>query len=300
MGYRLVRGSFSLFYQGERHVGSRPDGDSLWFKPDHPARLRNIAGRDADLNGGGFAQLRFEGIDALELHYPGSHHQHAGAAVAARDFLLREAGFGSIVYAPNDDIATSVRDAVPPSLRGHILTRTIDPYGRPVAFVYMGDPPEADGSDVFLRIPRLARSLNAKLMDRGHVYPAYYTARDNMGGLPADLRDHLTALAVAAWNADRGLWPVDRSRGNPRIRNRAELMALAIWPKLYRRLARYFDDGHAGLGNFEAWLRADSGRDDQIILLPIGELGNLHDTFEVSQDRINMVYWPEELMVVPH
>jgi len=77
-------------------------------------------------------------------------------------------------------------------------------------------------------------------------------------------------------------------------------MALAIWPKLYRRLARYFDDGHAGLGNFEAWLRADSGRDDQIILLPIGELGNLHDTFEVSQDRINMVYWPEELMVVPH
>lgn len=300
MGYRLVRGSFALFYQGERHVGSRPDGDSLWFKPDHPARLRDIAGRDADLNGGGFAQLRFEGIDALELHYPGSHHQHAGAAVAARDFLLREAGFGSIAYAPNDDIATSVRDAVPPSLRGHILTRTIDPYGRPVAFVYMGDPPEADGSDVFLRIPRLARSLNAKLMDRGHVYPAYYTARDNMGGLPADLRDHLTALAVAAWNADRGLWPVDRSRGNPRIRNRAELMALAIWPKLYRRLARYFDDGHAGLGNFEAWLRADSGRDDQIILLPIGELGNLHDTFEVSQDRINMVYWPEELMVVPH
>jgi len=209
MGYRLDRGSFSLFYQGERHVGSRPDGDSLWFKPDHPARLRNIAGRDADLNGGGFAQLRFEGIDALELHYPGSHHQHAGAAVAARDFLLREAGFGNIAYAPNDDIATSVRDAVPPSLRGHILIRTIDPYGRPVAFVYVGDPPEADASDVFLRIPRLARSLNAKLMDRGHVYPAYYTARDNMGGLPADLRDHLTALAVAAWNADRGLWPVD-------------------------------------------------------------------------------------------
>ncbi len=39
MSYRLITGVYQLFYQGRRHVGSRPDGDSLWFKPDRPALL---------------------------------------------------------------------------------------------------------------------------------------------------------------------------------------------------------------------------------------------------------------------
>jgi hypothetical protein len=34
MGYNLVKGEFSLFYNINRHVGSRPDGDSIWFKPN--------------------------------------------------------------------------------------------------------------------------------------------------------------------------------------------------------------------------------------------------------------------------
>ena len=74
MSYKLAKGYFHLFYQSEfRFVGARPDGDSMWFKPDNPAHLANLAGRDVGYNGGGFAQLRFEGIDALELHYGGLH-----------------------------------------------------------------------------------------------------------------------------------------------------------------------------------------------------------------------------------
>ena len=299
MSYRLIKGRFGLFYQGARHVGSKPDGDSVWFEPDQPALLSNLAGRSADFNGGDFAQLRFEGIDALELHFPGSDHQHAAAATAARDDLLQRIGFGQIVYAPNDDIPTAVRSATPQSIRGYVLARTIDPFGRPVAFVYAGNAPENDGADVFLDIPRLNQSLNAQLMAQGQVYPGYYTARNNQGGLPIDLRDRLTELAVTAWFADRGVWPVDDSRNNPLIRTPQQLMQLAIWPKLYRRLAKYFRAGNTGLGNFNNWLRAESGRDDEVWIIPTGELGNLHDVVNITGNRINMNYWPEDLMIVP-
>ena len=239
MSYRLVSGEFALHYQGERHVGSKPDGDSVWFKPDEPQFLSGLGGRDADFNGGDLAQLRFEAIDALELHYPGSDHQHASAAKAARDFLLDKMGFTDVEYAPNADIPTYVRSSVPSSLRGHILTRTIDPFGRPVSFVFTGSVQEEDGQDVFLRADRASQSLNALLMAQGHVYPAYYTGRNGVGGLPWDLRECFTELAYEAGVGVKGVWAVDVSRANPRIRNRQELMELAIWPKLYRRLAKH-------------------------------------------------------------
>lgn len=299
MPYTLIKGTFALYYQGQRHVGSRPDGDSVWFKPDQPQLLNGLGGRNPDFNGGDFVQLRFEGIDALELHYPGSDHQHKDAAVAARDFLLKKIGFTDVEYAPNPDIPASVRSSEPPSVRGYMLSRNIDPYGRPVAFVFAGAAPEADGADVFLREDRLDQSVNAMLMKAGHVYPAYYGARENIGGLPWDLRNHLTDLADRAWERDKGIWAVDKSRSNPKIKNKAELMKLAIWPKLYRRLAVYFNDGNTGLGNFENWLGAKPNRDDWLWIIPRAEEGNMHDIFEVRGNRINMLFWPEDLIIIP-
>ena len=299
MPYRLIKGTFALHYQGQRHVGSKPDGDSAWFKPDRPQLLNDLGGRNPDLNGGGFAQLRFEGIDALELHYPGSAHQHKNASVAARDFLLNKMGFTNVVYAPNPNIPTSVRSSVPPNIRGYILSRTIDPFGRPVSFVFSGAAPEADGANVFLCVNRLGLSVNAMLMKEGHVYPAYYGARENIGGLPWDLRDHLTELADRAWERDKGVWAVDKSRSNPKIKNKVELMKLAIWPKLYRRLAVYFNDGNTGLGNFENWLRARPDRDDRLWIIPRAEEGNMHDIFEINGNKINMLFWPEDLIIIP-
>lgn len=299
MSYRLVRGTFALWYLNKRHVGSQPDGDSLWFRPDQPRLLQGIAGRSAKLNAGGFAQLRFEGIDALELHFVGEH-QHAAAAIAARDFLLKTGGFRQVVYAPGSDLSLTVRSSTPTEVRGHILVQTIDPYRRPVAFVYAGNPRERDGSDVFLDVARLNSSLNARLMAQGHVYPAYYAARANLGGLPVDLRERLTALASQAWTNDRGLWPVDVSRDNPRVRGLEDLRRLAIWPKLFRRLVNYFGDGTRKLSGFETWLRdKPEDRDDELWIIPTGELANLHDIIAVRGDRIDMLYWPEELVIVP-
>ncbi len=67
MPYRLITGSFELLYQGVRRVGSRPDGDSLWFRPDAAGGLNDLGGRDGRLKAGGFARVRFEGIDAMSF-----------------------------------------------------------------------------------------------------------------------------------------------------------------------------------------------------------------------------------------
>lgn len=307
MPYKLVEGEIRLFYRSTRLVGSRPDGDSVWFKPDNPDVLSDIGHRSADFNKGGIAQLRFEGIDALELHFPGSDHQLEDPTVKARDFLLDHLGFDTdkIAYVPNDDIPTTVTSSKPEVVRAHILTRAIDPHGRPVAFVFPGNARERSGTDVFLDTTRLDKSLNAALMREGHVYPGFYSAREvngeRVGGLPGDLRQHLTHLGINA--SKKGLWPVDKSTDSPRVTKKDDLFELAIWPKLYRRLAKFFDDPNAdrsSLHGFRDWLHAyRSDRDDLILVLPIGEILNLSDILAISTKTISMNFSPWDLVVVP-
>lgn len=295
MGYNLIKGYFHLFYQSEyRFVGARPDGDSMWFKPNSPAHLTNLGGRNVDYNGGGFAQLRFEGIDALELHYKGSH-QKIPECVSARDRLLQLAGFKDVTYAPSrvSDIDTSVRTASPHPRKGYILSRNVDPYGRPVAFVFVGDTTEADGSEIYLTARMMARSLNAKLVADGFAYPAYYT------GLPFDLRDRLTSITKKARRRGRGIWQVDVSLSGTRIADASDLERVAQWPKLFRRLVAYYQDGNAGLNGFETWLRGDTNRDDNLWIISRGEFGNMHDIVEVTGNAIKMVFGPEDVVIVP-
>lgn len=212
--------------------------------------------------------------------------------VASTDFLLGRLGFdlSQIEYAPNDDIPTFVRSTTPVGVRAHIMTRTIDPFGRPVAFVFAENAPEQSGSIIFLEVPRLDQSLNAELMRQGHVYPGFYSAREvdgeRVGGLPGDLRIHLAELARDAFDADRGLWPSDETTDGAIVSQDDDLAELAIWPKLYRRLAKYFDDPDANTGDLQGfieWLHEDrADRDDLIFVLSIGELLNLSDIVTVE------------------
>ncbi len=307
MSYRLIEGEVRLYYQGQRHVGSRPDGDSVWFRPDNPSLLDDVTGRSAEFNQGGFAQLRFEGIDALELHFPGSDHQLEHPTVAARDFLLNELGFEEIDYAPSEHIDSSVRDSAPIVVRGSILTRTIDPFGRPVSFIFAGNAPERSGSDIFLDVDRMDQSLNAALLRQGHVYPAFYSARnqegERVGGLPGDLRDHLTELSNLAFSRGDGLWQDDQSTSGATVTQHEDLFELAIWPKLYRRMAKFYRDetaDHSTLHGFIDWLHEDrNSRDDLMLVLSIGELLNFSDILTVASNTIQMNFEPEDLVIVP-
>ena len=78
MPFVTIKGSFHLCGQSAagNPTGFQPDGDSMQFKPDQPKLLDRLE-RTADayrLTSIGSTQLRFEGIDALELHFEG-HHQ---------------------------------------------------------------------------------------------------------------------------------------------------------------------------------------------------------------------------------
>lgn len=290
MPYKVVPGEFHLFYSIKRHVGSQPDGDSVWFKPDNPKQLKNVDGRDAKLNPAGFAQLRFEAIDSLELHYGPDHHQNLALALDARNFTLHELGFKSVEY--SGDRQLSVKSASPHPVPGYILTRSIDPYGRPVSFVFTGSPGATD-VELFLDVALLNKSVNAGLARSGNAYPAFYT------GLPTDLRRRIIALANSARH--RGLWPKDKS-ARAKVTDLESLEKLAIWPKLFRRLVSYFkDDRHySDLSKFDAWLREEpKDRDDELWIVSEGELGNLHDVVEVSGERIAMLYVPQDLIVRP-
>ena len=297
MPYKIIPGEFRLFYKIQRHVGSRPDGDSMWFKPADESNLVKLGERSISYNKGGFAQLRFEGIDALELHYKGSNHQKLPECVDARDRLLSFGGFTDIEYAPSStaDIDTAVRDSTPLSIPGYILTRGADIYGRPVAFVYTGQPPAPNYNDGFwLDDVHVSESLNAKLIHIGHAYPSFYS------GLPTELRTRLKKLWREAESDQEGLWKVDSSMTEMKITDIGDLSNLAIWPKLYRRLFSFYKDGNTDIGKFETWIRdPDHDRDDEIWILDPGELGNFHDIFEVENGELKMIVEPDNMVIVP-
>jgi hypothetical protein len=100
-----------------------------------------------------------------------------------------------------------------------------------------------------------------------------------------------------------GVWQHDQSTNNPQVTQKSDLIQLAIWPKLYRRLAKYYDDenaDHTSLFGFREWLHADySERDDLILVLPIGELLNLNDILTITAMTISIDYKPAELVIVP-
>ena len=94
MPFFVIEGTYHLV--GRSHAGDpsgfEPDGDSMQFKPTNPALLDELArtGSPARLTSIGSTQLRFEGIDALELHFGGSF-QPRPLAYDARDFLAGQA-----------------------------------------------------------------------------------------------------------------------------------------------------------------------------------------------------------------
>jgi hypothetical protein len=77
------------------------------------------------------------------------------------------------------------------------------------------------------------------------------------------------------------------------------LRELVIWPKLFRRLAAFFQDGNTNLAEFDGWLRADPRDRDDRRLLPNMELGNMHDLIEVSGNEVRLAFLREDVVIVP-
>ena len=295
MSYTLLRGEFVIRYPDLPRGGPEPDGDTIKFAPDAPMLvegLPQISGHPPDINARGIS-VRLEAIDALETHFSETHQELAGAD-AARDELLARLGFTGVEFFP--DLPNKVETADQDRLRGHALSNGIDANGRMIGFVYPGDPPEPDGTRVFLDEQRADRSVNAALLADGSAYPAFYAT------LPADLREHFAGLSRAARAAGLGIWP--RSTADPdgpaRIADLGALEQLVLWPKLFRRLVPYLALGSSGFDGFDAWLRAAPvDRDDAVFLLGPRTPGRLHDVIQAAGDSVQLTVWPEDFVITP-
>lgn len=295
--YTLITGSFYILYPDLPGNGPEPDGDTLNFLPDDEDLVPGLArfsGRGPERRHLGSYNVRFEGIDALETHF-GNRHQNLEFAEAARNRMLALMGFGHVEFQPGR--RNKVASAEHHPAAGYLLASGIESNGRVLGLVYPGAPNAgwADGGRVFVDEALLGASVNAALIREGLAYAELYAT------MPLDLIQQMRREVKAARQASRGFWPRESLVRNARLplRDSAQLSDLVMFPKLFRRLVKYFDDGHSGLAGFDAWIRADPvGRDDRA-LLPTGELGHLHDLYDVGSAGIKLRHFPEDLTFLP-
>jgi endonuclease YncB( thermonuclease family) len=257
--------------------GYQPDGDTLRFVPDHLPRVlalprgeRVAAAVDTSV------AVRLEGIDAPELHYEGREQPAARPALAA---LLREIGWPPVASRqPSPPHATPrvSRGAVAPphpappaplpprGARVRVVTRSCDAHGRVIGYVFAASSASAttsssSSSSATARIVPIDRSVNARLLAAGVVYPLAYDSQP-----PAE-RARFAALAAVARREGRGVWSRDRSRDGFALRSEASLGAhgALVFPKLFRRSVAFFREAARGVG-FREWLRQSSGADDAV------------------------------------
>ncbi len=298
MSYKLIKGTFHIHYPDTPRNGPEPDGDTIKFKPDNRSLVEALPhpNRPAKFTQTGITTIRFEGIDALETHFgigDQEFHQAFDLAIAARDTMLAQCGFGDIDYF--DNLPFKVESVENHPIEGYILSNGLDTFGRVIAFVFIGEHSNMDGSQIFVTPDMLDKSINVHLLSAGHAYPAFYLS------LPSDLRTHLANIITHTRNDRIGLWQEATATTSQTadIPNADALQDLAIWPKLFRRLAAFFQDGHTDLNVFDEWLRADPKDRDDRLILPNQELGNMHDLIAINNTQVGLNFAPETVVIVP-
>jgi|SRR5215213_908487 len=268
---------------GTFHVaGYSPDGDSIRFRANDLANWSLLAGPPPKINGNAHAQLRLEGIDTLETHFNNSH-QPLELADAALERLLELLGIVNVVWNPAHTLISSADDGT----QGYILSREVEKNRRPVAFVFAGPNPHGDGASVRLEKPLLTDSVNYALLFEGLAYPTFYQ------GLFSDLRAAMAAATVSARGQSKGVWAADATVAGFDVSNPADLStSIVILPKLFRRLAEYFETGGAVAG-FKAFL--ESGHEG-VTLLPQGHFTHFDTIVEVIGDIVRMTVQPENVV----
>lgn len=240
--YRAIPGQFVI-------TGKEPDGDSVRFIPDDPTLLKKLHNsfRIKPSKADGSVQLRFEAVDAPEVHY-GSEAQPDGDT--ARNRLLSWMGFKSIAFKGN-----KVESAKPDAERGMILSQAAEVNGRPISYVLLEQDAEGLRDFVHVTDDILQRTLNYQLLESGEAYLTLYSSS------PREHRDFFRGVARQARDEGRGVWAKD-STPEFQLRSQADISpeGQLILPKLFRRCTDYLKAVDGGFqGTLPDWLTAHSG-----------------------------------------
>lgn len=277
--YLAIPGEFVL-------IGKQPDGDSVRFVPDDASlfsELRNSF-RILPTKSDGSVQLRFEAVDATELHY-GKAAQPM--AIAPRDEVLTWLGFTDVQFKSD---GVTVAACQPERTRGTILSKAADVNGRPISYVL----PDEDLQDIqpgeWNRVGQaiLQRTVNVRLLEQGLVY---YTVYDST---PAQHLGFLRDAAGGARDASRGVWAADATADFV-LDTEADIGpdGAVILPKLFRRCVDYLKAREQGfIGELADWLRANAvgprTEDDQVHLVSANVTVRLSSLIEQHNDRISL------------
>lgn len=246
--FLLIQGSFVI-------IGKSPDGDSVRFRPDNPKLFKKLKrGYRIKPSKDGTVQLRFEAIDAPELHYLG---QQQPLGSEARDFLLQHLGFTDFSHQNN-----KVTMATPQEVRGGILSRAAETNGRPVSYVFLEVELTHlnDGAWVAVDEALLAKSLNAQVLQAGMAYYTVYSSQSE------NQRNFMQALSLEAKLRNAGVWQHDRTAAFT-LTEVDDVNKQLILPKLFRRSIDYLRERDNGFtGNLKDWLLANPNEDDEMLL----------------------------------
>lgn len=269
MPFTLITGEFVP-------EAGRPDGDSIRFRPEQPdlvfkLRRRRVPPKINQNNG--TVQLRFEGIDTLESRANSTY------AIPATDSNLALCGVPD-----GKGIA-----------RGYILSNQIGPNGRPIAFVYAGEPDDADGSEIFLEPEQMRASVNVAQLERGHAYPLFYDT------LFADLRCALVDAVSGARDGGKGIWAEDATQTGALWRGYDGIGDMPpIFPKLWRRLESYGRDPDisdpSSLDEFRDYVKFV--HPERVLILPEARSTGLDNLIRTTGDTIRLDYRPEDLVIM--
>ncbi len=285
MPLKLITGHFKI-------LSTAPDGDSVKFYPDNPTVWKKL-GIKVRTNHAGGAQLRLDGIDALETHYQpqlgslGMQHQPKVLGQEAATELLKFLGFTHVTR----NAGQVVTAATPKQIPGFILTRFADTYGRCVAFVFKGQAPKPDSNgEVYIDQSLLHQSANDHLLAIGLAYPTFYSK------LYVDLRQEMTKTVEQARDDRKGIWQEDKTNHGFVLENLKTLTdQVVILPKLFRRLLNYLaiNEDSVSLAGFKDYLESC---DDRLIILPEGHITGFDYVVEVKDQTIQLTYPPERLV----
>lgn len=271
--YLAISGNFVI-------VGKEPDGDSVRFIADDPDLYEELYRSDRiKLSRDGSVQLRFEGIDAPEVHY-GSDAQILGDT--ARDRLLDLMGFSNVEFSGD-----RVKSAEPDAVSGVILTKAADANGRPVSYVLLADDAQSlNGKDeIKVNQNLLEKTLNFALLNQGLAYYTVYTST------PLSHRKLLRQVAAKARAENLGVWAEDATSEFELV-DRDSVVApkgKLILPKLFRRSIDYLKAVDKGfVGNLKDWLldtRGSRNENDRVLIRDAVEV-KLSDLLEQRNRRV--------------
>ena len=273
--YKTIHGKLIL-------IGYEPDGDSVRFKADNDNDFNDLyrhfkikpCAHDRSV------QLRFEGADAVELHYRG-HRQVGGDD--ARDKLLEILGFTDIEYAGG---GLKVQSCNPTSIPAIILTQAADPFGRPISYILIGQEERfEDNASVSVDNEILDKTVNMQMLKNGYAYPLLYTST------PRSHRDRIREIAKNAKDKKKGIWQQDSSPSFDLIDFSSvdAPTGSVIYPKVYRRTVDYLTDLNRGFtGDLSEWIHSKGSKEDDEVILDERFQSRLSQVIEVHNSRIAM------------